>query len=110
MRGDQVNRGDVVTYRGQQCRVLKAWKSTKDAPGGIRHPVGVVLELVPAADDDDAVTVWLGWPQSTAAEAARGSDSLFPRHDDEDATKRRKARILKERLDADLEAYPIEAL
>jgi hypothetical protein len=106
MRGDQVSKGDTVTYRGKPAKVLDAWRTVGKAPKGIRHPVGVVLELGPDH------TIWLGWPCNTAEEASRsGVDgSIFPRHDDDDATKKRKAKALNARVKADLEAFPIEAL
>ena len=46
MRGDQVNAGDVVEYRGQPVEVVYAWRPGYNAPaGGFDEPVGVELKL-----------------------------------------------------------------
>jgi hypothetical protein len=104
MRGDEVKVGDVVTYRGESCRVVGAWRTAGKAPAGIPHPVGCVIEL-PAGP-----LVRLCWPCVEPDELQRGERGVFPRHDYDEATKARLLRALKVRTNADLEAWPIEAL
>ncbi len=81
MRGDMVNIGDLVEYRGAQVEVVNAWRSGYGVPaGGFEEPVGIELKLAAG------LVVRLVWPLRDESEGAITD------------------------LEASLTAYPIEAL